>query len=172
VSEKLFVDALMTTFRRVFPKSVVVRPSDSYTLGIPDLLAWTPARFGTCAVAIEAKCLNPLMPDPFHKGRRTGKMLKHPFMGPQIAMLRRMKDAGVDAFGIVRVSEDTAYRFEPEDIPAKTGNFTYDEMVKIATPVRRESGVWIFWEAIDGRILGSRHRNHSRIGDCRRLDPI
>jgi hypothetical protein len=168
VAEKGFVDALIKTVNS-FGEAIAVRPSDNYTMGIPDVLGWIPVdkRPGsvvpvTWSIAIEAKELKPLMDDPFHKGRRTGKMLKHEFTGPQVSMLRKMKRAGVDAFGLVRASGDTAFRLEPEDIPARTGNFTHEELVKFGRVVRRENGLWKFWEADFDKILGSRHRDDSR----------
>ena len=138
---------------------MALRPSDNRTLGIPDVLGWIPVDQGmegqesivhcpiVWSIAIEAKQLHPLMDDPFHKGRRTGQMLKHDFSGPQISLLRELKSAGVDACGLVRASEDTAFRFEPEDIPRKTGNFTHEEMVKLGYPVRRYDGKWEFWRS-------------------------
>lgn len=109
---------------------------------------------------MEAKQLRPLMPDPYHRGRRVGQMLKHEFSGPQISMLRQLKAAGVEAFGIVRASMDTAFRLEPEDIPRKTGNFTHEEMVKFGTPVcRTEKGLWEFWRK--NEVPGPRHRDDS-----------
>lgn len=158
MQERDFVDALIETTRKKFPNSTVVRPSDNYSLGIPDLLIWIPLEYyptsslpahERCrpwAVAIEAKSLKPLMPDPFHKGRRTGLMLEHNFTGPQISLLRSLARSQVDAFGLVRASEDTAFRIHPEDIPAKNGNFTYDEMIAIGQPIRRVKGVWQFWD--------------------------
>src|SRR5690606_4767776 len=148
---------LIKTIRKQFPASVVVRPSDNYTLGIPDVLAWISlyelgaagANHERCrpwAVAIEAKTLHPLMPDPFHRGRRTGMMLKHPFTGPQISLLRMMARSNVDAFGLVRASEDTAFRIHPDDIPGRTGNFTHEELVSLGKPIRRVNGIWQFWE--------------------------
>jgi len=165
--EKGFVDSLQSQIQKLFHGSVVVRPSDNFSLGIPDLLAWIPVTqpgMGppiVWALGIEAKQLRPLMEDPFHKGRRTGKMLKHPFSGPQISMLRKMKAAGIDAFGLVRVSSDTAFRIEPEDIPAKTGNFTHEELVEFGKPVYRTNGTWIFWEQSYDQLLGSGHRDDS-----------
>jgi hypothetical protein len=167
VAEKGFVDALIKTINK-FTHAVAVRPSDNYTMGIPDVLGWIPvvqAELGpptVWSVAIEAKELRPLMEDPFHKGRRTGQMLKHPFTGPQVSMLRKLKASGVDAFGLVRVSGDTALRIAPEDIPAKTGNFTHEELVKFGSVVRRENGLWRFWEADLDQVLSSGHRNNPR----------
>jgi hypothetical protein len=157
--EKEFVDAILKTIRTQFPKSTVVRPSDSYTLGIPDVLAWIPIyevgtagpRHEICrpwAVAIEAKALHPLMADPFHRGRRTGQMLEHPFTGPQVSLLRMMVRSSIDAFGLVRASDDTAFRIHPDDIPGKTGNFTHEELVAVGKPIRRMKGLWQFWEEI------------------------
>ena len=147
--EKGFVDGLIKSVHS-FSGAVAIRPSDNYTLGIPDVLAWIPYQDEPgihlwMAVAMEAKQLRPLMEDPFHKGRRTGKMLKHPFSGPQISMLRKLIGAGVDAFGIVRASTDTAFRINPHDIPAKTGNFTHEELMEFGSPVHRASGIWKFW---------------------------
>lgn len=165
--EKGFVDALMKTVATMGDgNGVVIRPSDSYTLGIPDLLIWIPVRHTEAtwvwSIAIEAKQLRPLMNDPFHKGRRTGQMLKHAFTGPQISMLRKMKLAGIDAFGLVRASVDIAFRIEPEDIPAKTGNFTHEELVEFGTPVHRAGGIWKFWRKNnDSNVSSSRHRDDS-----------
>ena len=144
MAEKQFVDQLIKTIH-TFGNATVLRCSDSHTLGIPDLLAWIPRGDGTWSLALEAKEIKPLMKDPDHKGRRTGQMLKHAFTGPQISMMRSMMKSGVDVFGIVRVSMDTAFRFEPRDINAKTGNFTYEEMVKFGKRVHRRDGVWRFW---------------------------
>ena len=167
MSEKAFVDSLIKTIGK-FESSVVIRPNDQRTIGIPDILGYIPlienisfsglAR--VWAVGIEAKELHPLMDDPFHRGRRIGQMLKHPFTGPQVSLLRKMSKAGVDAFGLVRASRDTAFRFHPDDISAKTGNFTHEEMVKFGTEVRKESGVWNFWGETYGQIFSSRHRSN------------
>ena len=167
--ERGFVDALIKTVNS-FGEAIAVRPSDNYTMGIPDVLGWIPVGGQpgvmtptTWSIAIEAKQLTPLMPDPFHKGRRTGKMLRHEFTGPQVSMLRKMKRAGIDAFGLVRVSTDTAFRLDPNDIPAKTGNFTHEELVKFGAVVRRENGLWKFLEADNnGQVPGSRHRDDPR----------
>lgn len=164
MAEKQFVDVLIKTVKN-FENAIAVRPSDNYTMGIPDVLGWIPVNSPNpvvWAVAIEAKELKPLMEDPFHKGRRTGRMLKHEFTGPQVSMLRKMKAAGVDAFGLVRASSDTAFRIEPEDIPTKTGNFTHEELVKFGSVVRREKGIWRFWETNNDQVPGSRHRDDPR----------
>lgn len=151
MSEKQFVDQLIETVNR-FADGVAIRPSDSHTLGIPDVLGWIPvthAGYGpptVWAVGIEAKEVSPLMEDPFKKGRRTGKMLKHAFTGPQISMLRRLAGAGVDAFGLVRLSSDVAIRVEPSGIPAKTGNFTHEELLEVGLVIHRKNGRWHFWE--------------------------
>ena len=70
--EHEFVDALMSTIRKLSREATVIRPADSYTLGVPDVLGWIPSMSTVWAVAIEAKALHPLMEDPFHRGRRTG----------------------------------------------------------------------------------------------------
>ena len=162
MSEKAFVDGLIRTIMK-FNAAVTIRPNDQRTIGIPDILGYIPLSQGigprsilgyippslgsrsVWAIAIEAKELHPLMEDPFHRGRRVGKMLKHAFTGPQVSLLRKMDAAGIDAFGLVRASSDLAFRIHPHDICAKTGNFTHEEMVKLGTPVRREKGVWNFW---------------------------
>lgn len=171
MQEREFVDALIKTIRERFPGSSTLRANDNYTLGIPDVLAWIPncsvdlsvrSVPGVCwAIAIEAKALHPLMPDPFHRGRRIGKMLKHPFSGPQISTLRMLVRSGVEAFGLVRASADTAFRIHPDKLPADTGNFTYDEMIEVGEVVKRQSGQWRFWREgeADGEISGAGHRN-------------
>lgn len=164
MSEKAFVDAIIKTIRG-FDDSFTVRPNDRMTNGIPDIIGCILIPVGPrrpWPIAIEAKELHPLMEDPFHRGRRTGKMLKHPFSGPQVSLLREMSKSGFDAFGLVRASRDTAFKFHPNDISTKTGNFSHEEMLKFGTEVRREDGVWNFWGINYGQILSSRHRNNPR----------
>jgi hypothetical protein len=172
MAEKEFVDQLLKTIRG-FPCSVAVRPSDSFTLGMPDVFGWVRLAYRTLSIAIEAKQLRPLMDDPFHKGRRTGQMLKHAFTGPQISMLRSLEDAGVDAFGLVRVSVDTAFRIAPRDIPRKTGNFTHEELVEFSSVVERERGHWNIWNIrrADGQLSSSRHRDDPGDGDRGHVGP-
>ena len=152
MNERTFVDSLIKTLENHWAAPpVVLRASDRYTLGIPDILCFP---VGYPSVAIEAKQLSPLMIDPLHRGRRTGQMLAHPFMGPQISMLRRLRDVGFDAFGLVRASVDTAFRIDPEDLPAKTGNFTHEELVRVGRLIKRRDGLWRFWEQADDQVPG------------------
>ena len=146
MSEHGFVDAVMNSIRKAWPAATIIRPSDNYTLGLPDILAWIPVcRADPWSVAIEAKSLKPLMEDPHHRGRRTGKMLDHPFSGPQISLLRALKISGVTAFGLVQASSDLAFRIEPDQLNWKTGNFMWEEMVQFKTVSRTKEG-WAFWE--------------------------
>lgn len=168
--EKGFVDSLQKQMKTCFHDSLVIRPSDNFSLGLPDLLITVPAGYPERTgppvcwnIGIECKQMRPLMLDPFHKGRRTGLMLKHHFSGPQISKLREMKKKNWDAFGLVRASSDTAFRIEPEDIPAKTGNFTHEELMKFGIPVYRVNGIWNFWSKEENdQISSSRHRDGSR----------
>lgn len=144
--EKTFVDALIKSAKHEWPDCVVLKSSDQFTLGIPDILIWgvqiQPRRGVTWA--LEAKALFPLMEDHRVRGRRTGKMLKHAFSGPQISTLRKLFDNDCQAYGIVRVSNDTALMIRPERLP-KSGNFTHEEMLDLGTPVKRVDGIWRFW---------------------------
>lgn len=160
--EKDFVDSLLNTIKRRFPGSVSVRPSDNYTLGMPDILAWVPVMGPyPWSLAIEAKKIRPLLKDPHDPGRRTAPLLKHPFTGPQISMLRKLKRAQASAFGLVMATSDTAFKIDPDDLPAKTGNFTHEELVKIGSLVRRENGLWLFWGEPDhDQVLSAGHRDH------------
>lgn len=146
--EKGFVDAIINQIKQI-SGAFVLRPSDNFSLGIPDILASIPQMHTqewdlapVWMMAIEAKQMRPLMEDPFHKGRRTGKMLKHHFSGPQISMLREMKHKGWDAFGLVRASSSIAFRIDPKDIPSQTGNFTHEELMDIGHPIHRVTGRW------------------------------
>lgn len=147
MDEGTFVDGLMKTIAKMWPEATAMRIVDRFSLGIPDVMAWIPmSEKYPWSVAIEAKALDPLMPDPFHRGRRTGLMLKHPFTGPQISTLRKLKKSGVLAMGLVRASDDTAFRILPDDLPATSGNFTHEQMLEIGTAIhRRSDGVWNFW---------------------------
>jgi hypothetical protein len=159
--EREFVNSLIKTISRA-KLNFIYRPADGYTLGMPDIFATVRDGDKSIFFGIEAKQIKPLMDDPFHKGRRTGKMLKHNFSGPQISALRKLKKVGWEAFGLVRVSRDTAFRIEPEDIPVKTGNFTHEELVEFGRPVHRINGVWHFWRnEHDSYIFGAGHRDGS-----------
>lgn len=162
MNERNFVDALLDTISGRWPATVTQRSSDRYTLGIPDVLAWIRSGDASWSIAIEAKQLHPLMPDWSRKGRRTGLMLKHPFMGPQISMLRRLHNVGVDAFGLVRVTLDTAVRIHPKDLPAKTGNFTYEELVQSGRAIHLREGHWHFWENEHDQVPGPGYRDDPR----------
>jgi hypothetical protein len=160
--ERGFVDSLIETLE-VFPGAVVLRPNDSYTIGIPDILAWVPGGgLQPWSIAIEAKVISPLMEDPFHRGRRTGQMLKHPFTGPQMSMLRKLKAAGVDAFGLVRVAQDICMRIQPEHLPVKSGNFTYEELMNCGVPIYRADKRWAFWH---DQVPRAGHRDDPGIRD-------
>jgi hypothetical protein len=160
--EREFVTGLIKGAKKELTAVVTYRASDRATIGVPDLLVWAKLVNGQrYSGAVEAKQIRPLMADPWRRGHRTGLMLKHPFTGPQISMLLKLVTAGVDACGLVRVSADTAFRIEPDVIPAKTGNFTYDEMVAFGTAIVRERGVWRFWRTDDDQVPGARHRDDS-----------
>ena len=148
MNEKGFVDSLIKTITTRYPDADYTRASDNYNLGLPDLVFTIPSDIHgrPFSMAIEAKQIKPLMDDPYHRGRRTGMMLKHTFTGPQISNLRKKKTSGVQAFGLIRVSIDMAFRVEPEDISAKTGNFTHEELVKFGKPIHRTRGSgWDLW---------------------------
>ena len=170
MSEKTFVDGLIRTIKK-FGQGFAFRPNDNMTIGMPDVLGYVPLGDHqpgfrgppkVWAIAIEAKALHKLMEDPYHKGRRVGQMLRHPFSGPQVSTLRKMAIAGVDAFGLIMVSEDTAFRFHPNDISTRTGNFTHEELVEFGVEVRRDKGIWNFWGESYGQISSPRHRNNPR----------
>lgn len=163
--ERDFVNSIIKGVKKV-SNAWIYRPADGFTLGAPDLLISVDRDDKFIYTAIEAKQIKPLMDDPFHKGRRTGKMLKHAFTGPQISNLRQMAKKGWDAFGLVRVSRDTAFRIEPENIPVKTGNFTHEELVEFGHPVHRIDGVWQFWRnEHDSYIFSAGHRDDSGDGN-------
>jgi len=162
-NEKGFVDSLIKTIRN-HQGADWTRASDNFNLGLPDLVFTIVSPVHGCpnAFAIEAKQISPLMKDPFHRGRRTGMMLKHTFTGPQISNLKSKKASGVHAFGLIRVSIDMAFSVEPEDIPRKNGNFTHEELVKFGTPVFNTKGEgWDIWRKYGNEILSTRHRNDS-----------
>ena len=143
-TENEFVIGLAKGIRTAHPLAQVYRPHDAVTLGVPDLLAWIPRETGCLALAVEAKQLMNYLKDPYDPGKRTAPLLHHAFSGPQITYLRELARAGVQTWGIVRVSSDAAFRLRADQIPS-TGNFTHEELVGIGELVRREEGVWRFW---------------------------
>lgn len=139
--EKDFVNQLVNSAKKHWDRPVILRASEAHRLGVPDLIIWAA---GEC-FALEAKQVHPMLEDPRDPGRRTGDLLRHPFSGPQIIMLRDLKRVGVHAWGIVRVSEYCAFRIQPEAIPTKTGNLSHGDLADAGYLVDGELGTWRFW---------------------------
>ena len=142
MDERDFVAALAETLKRHFPGVHIQRSVDRVTLGIPDLQAVRPNRR---FLAVEAKRLQRLLIDPRLPGNRTGPLLDHAFTGPQISTLRSLVRAGAEAWGLVQVCRDAAFRVHPKDIPAN-GNFTHAELEACGVLINRTSEGWLFWD--------------------------
>lgn len=136
-----FAIAVAKSIKKSFTDSFVWRPRDAYTLGIPDVLAYVSKR---APMAVEVKQLARLLRSPHDCGRRTTALLHHPFSGPQISILRSLERAGVEAYGMIRITSDAAVRVLPADIPAD-GNYMHEHLMKVGALITRTDGVWRFW---------------------------
>lgn len=131
MSEKRFVEQLKESARKIDKSSFIWKTNDRFSLGIPDLLIIMRGR----VYAIEAKC-------SLNWGPSTGNdILRHPFSGPQISVLRQIKKAGGFACGAVQVEPCIARILDPDDIPSN-GNFTANELEKISFEDVKINGKW------------------------------
>jgi len=142
MDERDFTIELGKSVKKTYPDSHVWRPSDNFTLGIPDVLAVIPNRK---FLAVEAKQLQRLLADAFDPGRRKEPLLHHPFTGPQISVMKSLERAGAEVWGIVRVTREHAFRISVPKMPS-TGNFTHEELVAAGELVTKGKDGWIFWQ--------------------------
>lgn len=134
----------MDRIGKAFPDSFVWKPADAFNLGVPDIHAVLQDGF---FLAAEVKQVPRLFKHGEFMKNPEKEMLKHTFTGPQISMLRRLKVAGAQSYGIVRTHPDIAYRIDPSDIPMH-GNFTPRLLDKVGHPFYGEDG-WKFWTALE-----------------------
>ena len=140
--ERGFVTKLMKAIEKAYPDAFVWKPADAFNLGIPDIHAALPpdGRF----MAAEVKQIPKLCEHGDFLKAHNKEILEHRFTGPQISMLRRLHEAGVQAYGIVRTHQDIAYRIKPHDIPLY-GNFTPRQLMACGHAIFKADG-WKFWE--------------------------
>lgn len=142
--ERDFAIALQESLRKGL-NAVCWRPSDGFTLGLPDIMAVLPpyGRF----MALEAKTLSRLLIDAYDPGKRTGPLLHHAFQGPQIAMMDRLDKGGAYVRGVIRLSKDTACVLDTKAIQhfAEMGNPTFEELVRLGSFIQRTDGLWVTW---------------------------
>lgn len=131
MSEKRFVEQIRDSARRFDKDAFIWKTNDRFSLGIPDL--WIVTRGRLCA--IEAKSVGRWNKD----SKRP--VLSHGFSGPQVSILRQIRRAGGVSFGAVQTEPSVAYILDPSDIPTG-GNFTAEELEKVALKSSRENGDW------------------------------
>ena len=143
MNERDFSQLLKVSIEKFYLDSCVLRPVDSFNLGVPDLIAVIPGR---PLLAVEVKQLQRYVKDPMEvESRREGPLLQHKFQGPQISMLRKLKKAGAEVYGLIRVTQDFAFRVDPDEIP-NVGNFTHLDLLQNGRYIRRKKEGWIFWD--------------------------
>jgi len=126
VSEKSFVMGIQRSILRAHEDAFVWKTNDRFSLGMPDLLVVIEGRL----YALEAKAIRWPM--------NIKKVLKHPFSGPQMSVIKQLSAAGAFAAGIVGVSKDSARLVLP-DMFNRNGNFTKEEFdeLPLVTKKRR-----------------------------------
>jgi len=141
-NERTFVTTLMKAIEKAFPDGFVWKPVDSFNLGVPDIHA-VMSPTGRFLVA-EVKQVPKLYDDGLELSGDPGRsLLRHGFTGPQISMLRRLRIAGAEAYGIVRTNKDRAYVLDPQVISLE-GKVTPRVLHNFGRVITRENG-WKFW---------------------------
>ena len=104
------------------------KTNDSFSLGIPDLVII----LNGVVYFLEVK-----------RCQRTNgsHVLHHPFSGPQIAVMRQVRQAGGYSYGIVGTATGQAYLLHPSDIP-NSGNFNYRYLESNACVVNKIDHIW------------------------------
>ena len=105
--------------------------SDSFSLGIPDLMIIMDGQ----VMFLEAKY--------FSKIEDNKPLLKHTFSAIQVATLKKISMSGVHAFGVVgsRSIPGRLHLFTPWDIPAD-GNFDYEYLKNYSIQMNKEGATW------------------------------
>ena len=111
MNELNFVHAIQRRVWKDHPGSVMLKPNDRNTQGIPDLLIF----HHTGVAAIELKSVGHAARDRF------APWLSHPFTMPQVTMLRDLATQGVIALGLIEYRpEDAVYAMHPYDLSPST----------------------------------------------------
>jgi len=125
VSEKSFVIGIQRSITRLHESAFVWKTNDRFSLGMPDLMVVIDGLL----YALEAKSIKwPI---------NAKKVLKHPFSGPQMSVIKQLHAAGAFASGIVGVSRESARLVLPGAFN-KNGNFTKEEFDELPLVTKRE----------------------------------
>ena len=135
-SEKTFVRTLMKAMGS-HDTACVWKPSDGFTLGIPDINAVIDGVFWGLEVKVAKRIVASI--DEVH--RLGDDVLRHKFSGPQISMLRKLERAGAQAWGIIQVTKNHAYQISPWDI-RRDGNISATSLLGSGFLVSRTRG-WV-----------------------------
>lgn len=135
MSEKRFVEHLQRSAKQLDPSAFVWKTNDRFSLGIPDLVIVINGDM----YAIEAKYTE--VKGTTHDSWSTSLVLKHPFTGPQISVMRQLVKAGAYSFGVIQVEQSEAYIVHPDNIP-EGGNFTHRDLEDEAIKVCKRNHIW------------------------------
>ena len=152
-SEKRFVESLKESAKKIDSNAFVWKTNDRMSLGIPDLVIV----IQSFVYAIEAKSTD------FFQVKATRKeILKHPFSGPQVSILRQIDNADAFAFGAIQTGPDVACIFHPQDIPAN-GIITLDDFTQLGLGVNKVDGIWRItqWPSLLCELRSKRNNHQS-----------
>ena len=120
--EAMFITSLRSSAKKIDKNCFVLKTNDSVSIGVPDLVL---VIFGE-VFWLECKAMTDFFKGPRFPESNT-PILKHPFSGPQIGVMRQISRAGGNVMGVIRVSSNVAYIVDPMKIPSG-GNFTYAQL--------------------------------------------
>jgi hypothetical protein len=138
--ESMFIASLRSSAKKIDKNCFVLKMNDSVSIGVPDLVLVILGE----VFWLECKAMTDFFKSPRFPDSDT-PVLKHPFSGPQIGMMRQISRAGANVMGVIRVSSDVAYVVDPMKIPSG-GNFTYAQLQEKAVMVKKENHTWMINE--------------------------
>lgn len=94
-TENEFNAYLSKELKRWRPEVYTMKAADKFRTGVSDFILWGWGR----SVALETKFIKEWPSE-------RGKLLKHPFTGPQLTFFRNIQGTGCHAFGLIAVKEE------------------------------------------------------------------
>lgn len=112
-------NAYLSKALRALPGTHALKMSEKYHVGIADFSLWRGGR----GVLFETKFVQTI--------RGAGKLLKHPFTGPQQTFLETAVRAGTPAFGVIGCNDIYKLWVIPFQCIPSEGNWTCNDFIKV-----------------------------------------
>lgn len=115
-NEDAFNAYLSKEIGKLAPHTAKLKMAEKYHVGIPDFCLWQAGR----SVVFECKFIAAAV-------ITGGKILKHPFTGPQLTFLQTLLRARVPAFGVIGINGAGGMWLLPADVITAHGNWVTEE---------------------------------------------